>query len=175
MTHNEYRDQLAHNVLLPGEKKEDLFFHLNHFEETFVPRTPLEQFLTGEMATSFFRQMRATLLERLIFQELMEQQAEMFPDRGLGYYVAKACKSIALAPNAIDMVGRWQLRYHKLLRSNIRLFLEVRKQLGSNPGREQSAPDPRASIYTAPLPNEPVAPEQNTAYTTPDNGAPESC
>ncbi len=165
MTNNEYRDQLAHSVLLPGEKKEDLFFHLNHFEETFLPRTPLEQFLTGEMATSFFRQMRATLIERLIFQELMEQQGEMFPDRGLGYHVAKACKSIALAPNAIDMVGRWQTRYHKLLRSNIRLFFEVRKQLTANRDWEQSPPDPRASIYTASVPN----------TTGPNNGAPESC
>ena len=165
MTNNEYRDQLAHNVLLPGEKKEDLFFHLNHFEETFVPRTPLEQFLTGEMATNFFRQMRATLLERIVFEQLMRDQAEMFPNRGPGDHVASACKSLALAPNAVDMVGRWQIRYHKLLRSNIRLFFEVRKQLAANRDCEQSPPDPRASIYTAPVPN----------TTGPNNGAPESC
>jgi len=175
MTNNEYREIIANNVLLPGEPKAALFFHLNHFEETFQPRTPLEQFLTGEMATNFFRQLRASCLERMIFQQLMDQQGEMFPDRGLGDHVIGACKSLALAPNAIDMVGRWHLRYHKLLRSNIRLFFEVRKQLAANRDWEQSPPDPRASIYTSPLPNKPVAPEQNTDYTDPNNGAPESC
>jgi hypothetical protein len=176
MTNNQYRDIIADQVLLPGESKASLFFHMDQFEETFRPRTPLEQFLTGEMATNFFRQMRASCLERMIFQQLMDQETEMFPDRGLGDHVISACKSLALSPNAIDMVGRWHVRYHKLLRSNIRLFSEVRKQLNAHRDWEQSPPDPRASIYTAPLPNKPVAPEENPE-TTPDsnNGAPELC
>jgi hypothetical protein len=105
----------------------------------------------------------------------MEEHVDISPERGLGYQVAHACKPICLTPNAIDMVGRWQVRYHKLLRSNIRLFFEVRKQLAANREWEQSPPDPRASIYTTPLPDKPVAPEQNTDYTNPNNGAPESC
>jgi hypothetical protein len=84
MTNNQYRKIIAHHVLLSGESKAALFFHLDHFEETFRSRTPLEQFLTGEMATSFFRQMRASLIERLLVvrggEQRLQQQAEMFPD-----------------------------------------------------------------------------------------------
>jgi len=193
MTHDEYRDQLANGILLPGESKKSLLFYHDQFEETFLPRTPLEQFLIGDMTTQYWRKFRASCLEQIIFQQLMRDHAQMFPGNGEALNAAHACKTMASAPNAIEMVGRWQTRYQRLLRDNIRLFFEIRKELAASPDLQQSPPDPRASIYTSPLSrrNDPEdlendgenSDETNNAApeTTPDsdpnpnNGAPKSC
>jgi hypothetical protein len=189
MTHDEYRDQLANGILLPGESKKSLLFYLDRFEETFLPRTLLEQFLIGDMTTQYWRKLRASCLEQIVFQQLMRDQAEMLPGHGQAANAANACKTMAIAPNAIEMLGRWQTRYQRLLRDNIRLFFEIRKELAASPDAQQAAPDPRASIYTSPLTrrNDPENLENDgendgeanyaAPETTPDpnNGVPESC
>jgi hypothetical protein len=182
MTNDEYRDQLANSTLLPGESKQSLFFYLDRFEETFLPRTLLEQFLIGDMSVQYWRKLRASCLEQIIFQQLMRDQAEMLPGHGVAANAANACRTMAQSPNAIEMVGRWQTRYQRLLRDNIRLFFEIRKELAASPDSQQSPPDPRASIYTSPLTrrNDPENLENDHESSSetnndPKNGAPESC
>ena len=164
MTNTKYRELLADSILLPGESREILFKRIDDLEDAFQPRSRMEQTLIEEMTINFWHKIRISTLERVIFGWQMEEQARLSPESGDAAHAARACERIAMNSNCLDMLGRWHLRYHKMYRDNVRLFLELRRALPprdsladildhiSDPAAEQTPPNPRAYAAYSPAP-----------------------
>ena len=164
MTNTKYRELLADSILLPGESREILFKRIDDLEDAFQPRSRMEHTLIEEMTINFWHKISISTLERDIFGWQMEEQARLSPESGDAAHAARACERIAMNSNCLDMLGRWHLRYHKMYRDNVRLFLELRRALPprdsmadildhiSDPAAEQTPPNPRAYAAYSPAP-----------------------
>ena len=193
MTNTKYRELLADSILLPGESREILFKRIDDLEDAFQPRSRMEQTLIDEMTIDLWHKIRISTLERVIFGWQMDEQARLSPESGDAAHAARACERIAMNSNCLDMLGRWHLRYHKMYRDNVRLFLELRRALPprdsmadildhiSDPAAEQTPPDPRAYAANTPRatpsaaanPVQGKAPQQPTPHPHPEPTEPE--